>query len=166
MKKLLLLILLPLSLSAQENQVVNQDLIDNLKAIENVYFKYLTFETRREAVNLMDQIMKQISMVSDIDREEQRMISDESFSILLKNVSGEISGSTQVRMIMAIGKNGYIRCAQLKMLVEEITFNTYKIQLIKEIYPNILDPVNLVSITSLISSFFKREELEAWLSER
>jgi hypothetical protein len=162
-------LLLPLVFFAQDTSSKNDLLIYKLKKIEDKYFSYLSFNERRDAIELMDEIIELIES-GDIDSSvvisKSKILSDESFAILLDNVSKEINGSSQVRMILSIGKNGYIKCSQLKQLVKLISFDKYKIELIKKIYSNIYDPVNLISVTSLIDSSISRDELETWLISR
>ncbi len=172
MKKMLLVMLfLPYITYAQENISKKQLVMDKLEKIEDGYFKYLSFRERREAISLINEIILLIDpeeinpkeMNSEIMRNEYNIMSESVFLSLHENVSNEISSSDQISMILAIGQRGYITSNQLKMLVDEMTFDRYKIELIKGIYHNIIDPVNLVIVTPLIDSSFSKRDLELWL---
>lgn len=175
MKKLIIVFMcVGSSLFSSDLKVKEQTAIDKLKEIENKYYKYLSFDERREAIKLMDEIIDIINSEEKLTKPNKKetklnknnIILDSVFDELLENVSHEAFGDDQVRMILAIGEKGYLYSSQLKLLVDEIDRDQYKTELIKKIYSNIIDPVNLVIVTESYTFSSDRENIESWLQKQ
>lgn len=175
MKKLIIVfICVGTSLFSSDLKVKEKSAIDKLKEIENKYYKYLSFEERREAIKLMDDIIDIISSEEELTKPNKKetkinkknIILDSVFDELLENVSQEAFGDDQVRMILAIGEKGYLYSSQLKLLVDEIDRDKYKTELINKIYPNIIDPVNLVIVTQSYTFSSNKKNIESWLQKQ
>ncbi|MBN1409493.1 MAG: DUF4476 domain-containing protein [Spirochaetales bacterium] len=170
MKKIIivinLLLLCHLAFSEDTSQQAALDrIINNLEMIENSYFKYLDFKERRTALKIIDEI---IAMVrgDDIVIDTTSVLSDEAFDEMLKNIKNEANSNSKSSIILSIGKKGKIKCSQLKLLLETYSFDSEKVKLIKNIYPQIADPVNTVLVTATIDSSFTRDELNKWLANQ
>ncbi len=166
-----LLVVVSLCLFAETQAETNKKkIVSNLKRIEDTYFKYLSFQERREAIAILDETMKMIQSAEfvtkpDDKNSEGNVLSEEGLQNLLKDVMSTIDEDNKTTMILAIGKKGKITCSQLRKLIETYKFDSYKVKLIKAIYPHILDPVNITLITTTISSSLTRSELEKYLAD-
>ncbi|GEM_PF-1936735 len=150
-------------------------LIADLERIEDLYFKYLSFDERRKALALMDSVLRRIradqagfedGRHDRHGRDPRNVLGDEAFSSLLDQVKKEGMESKKNSLILAVGKRGFMTAAQLEALMESYTFDSNKVALIKGVYPNIVDPVNLVIVLPLIDSSITRDEIARWLAEQ
>ncbi len=155
-------------LSAQNPQDrAKHRIIHNLKQIEDSYFKYLSFEERRDALQLMNETIRLVQsaqLEASSPGDNPNVLGDEGFQTLLKEVSSTISESDKTAMIRAIGKRGWISCLQLRSLLDTYSFDDAKIDLIKSMYPQIYDPVNIAGVTATVKNSILRKELEEYLA--
>ncbi len=150
-------------------------LIADLERIEDLYFKYLSFDERRKALALMDSVMRRIradqagyedGRFDRRGRDPRNVLSDEAFASLRDHVKKELSESRRNDLVLAVGGRGYLTSAQLKTLMETYAFDSYKEALVRSVYPSIVDPVNLVIVLPLINSSITRDEIAKWLAEQ
>jgi hypothetical protein len=172
MRKYILLVTLLIAgsnLAAQTPQErVKHKIIQNLKQIEESYFKYLSFEERRDALQLMNETILLVQSsrfdVSSSSGNDPNVLGEEGFQTLLKEVSSTISESEKTTRIRAIGKRGWISCSQLRALLNTYTFDNSKVELIKSVYNQVYDPVNISLATSTVQNSILRKELEEYLA--
>lgn len=141
-------------------------IIENLKQIENSYINRLDFRERREAIRLMDEIIMSIKNNPEMSYQNKFpkqhhsiMLSEEGFQELLKQVKVEINEDKKTNIIQTIGTDGYILSAQLAKLLATYSFDSYKIDCIKKVYPNVYDKVNSSILFDQIQNSILRDEL-------
>lgn len=143
-------------------------IVHNLKQIEDSYFKYLSFDERRDAVQLMNETIMLVQSArldaSSSPGDNPNVLGEEGFQTLLKEVSSTISESDKTARVRAIGKRGWISCSQLRALLDTYSFDDAKTDLIKSMYSQIYDPVNITVVTSTIRNSIVRKELEQYLA--
>jgi hypothetical protein len=171
MRKYLLIaatLLVASNLAAQNPQErAKHRIIRNLKQIEDSYFKYLSFEERRDALQLMNetiQLVQSARLEASSPGNNPNVLGEEGFQTLLKEVSSTINESDKTTRIRAIGKRGWMSCSQLRALLDTYKFDDAKIDLIKSVYSQIYDPVNMNGVTSAIKNSILRKELEEYLA--
>jgi hypothetical protein len=172
MKKVIIILVCILAANALDAETsgtdeVDQAIIDNLATIENAYFKGLDSQERREAVELMEKTIEMIKsrLSGNHAGRKPRPLSDEAFAEILKSVSAEFADHNRTEKALDLTQDVRITCGQLKKLVALYSFDSRKVELIKAIFPRVMDPQNMVIVTPLITSGITRGELEEWLKD-
>lgn len=156
------------NLNAQDNTNGEKKnlLINNLKKIEDLYFKYLNFSERREALELLDQSLAILKDEKFIISNEATELNDEVFNVLLNDVNSTIMHSEKNEKIIGMAKKVKLSSHQLYKLLENYKFDDDKIKVIKAVYTQINDTENMVLVTPLIENSILRTELEKWIWDR
>lgn len=134
-----------------------QKINENLEKIENMYISKLSYSERRKAINLLDETIDLINIVSN--KKDFHIVSDTAFQALLSQIKGTIDESKKNKLIMSIGYDGKILTSQLKAILETYSFDRYKAECIKQIYHNMYDKENISIVIKLIDSDFTKDEL-------
>jgi hypothetical protein len=146
-------------------------IIDNLGKIESLYFKNLTPQERQEAVRLLNETRSLVvGNPAPPDRSggfsERNILGDESFQSLYDSVKNEPVEDSKSKLILAIGKNGKLTCAQLSQLVALYTFDSSRESLIRSLADNIFDPVNIGIVLKYFDSSITRDKLAEFFRNR
>jgi hypothetical protein len=141
-------------------------IIEKLKQIENSYISRLDFEERREAIRLMDEILISIKNTPEMSCQNRfskdrhsSILSDDGFQELLKLVKGEINEDRKTNLIQTCAIDGHILSTQLALLLSTYSFDSYKIDCIKKVYPHVYDKVNSGILFEQIHNSILRDEL-------
>jgi hypothetical protein len=151
--------------SAQDMQNnAKSKLLQNLNTIENLYLKYLNPSEQRDAVRLLNEtrniiIGDNVALNLKVDYSGLNVLNDASYKKLLESLKKEGADFNKTKLIQAIGKNGKITCEQLDGLISTYSFDSYKIELLKAISGNIIDPVNIGVVLSHFDSVTSRDEM-------
>jgi hypothetical protein len=154
--------------SRQEPHVI---IARDLNTIENMYLKYLNSSEQREAIGLLNEIRSLLYQIDSKEKEtfpkvDPNILSNDSFISLLDNVNREKADFNKTPIIQAIGKKGKVTCAQLEKLVATYTFDSYKVEIIKWIADNIIDPVNIGIVLVHIDNSYTRKEISDFFQNR
>lgn len=171
---ILILIMLGFNFVYSENSRINPDsktkIIENLKLIENKYFKYLDFEERREAIRLLDEALTLLNYYSNtnylIKDSNPNLLSDESLKELVKVLNDKRFDSERTDTIMAISKKGGITVKQLKLLLKTYQFDEGKSDCIVNVYDRIYDKINVNLLLTTISSEITKIRLTAFFNSK
>ena len=145
-------------------------IINNLNLIENIYFKYLNPEEKKEAIRLLNETKYLVIDISDNSVSNSQIqlnvLNEAGFQALYDNVKKELSDDTKNTIILSIGKNGKITSSQLARLISLYSFDVYKEKLIKLISNNIIDPVNIGEVLGYFDSSVTRNQLAEYFRTR
>lgn len=75
-------------------------------------------------------------------REELRLISDSDFDELVRNIKSEGFESDKIYVVQLAAKYNRFTVAQLIRLIELMSFSNDKIEVVKIVYPNVVDKYN------------------------
>ncbi len=148
-----------------------------LSQIEDLYFSKLTFEERRTAIKLVDEILVIVAKYDAVPASTAgaastagnagttpaagnvSVLSDDAFAYMLKEVKGTIDDDKKIAIIKSIGKDGMILCAQLKKCLETFSFESGKVKCIKELYVKIADKANFSVVLSALTYDSSKQEV-------
>lgn len=156
-----------------KNQVLNETklkILENLKQIENSYFKLLDFEERRKALRLMDETIKmvlneELGKKYQSHRAEPNVMGDEAFKMLLKQVNETVSDTTKTDLIISACANGFISVVQMRSLLESYSFKDNKVYCIETVYDRIYDKANISILIALFPDSFARDRLVKYIKD-
>jgi hypothetical protein len=142
-----------------------RNVIDSLTTLEK-YFDSLSVSEKQEAVVILRSAIARLYLVLGENPREKSffLLSTLAFEKLLQTVS-ETPETRKTEKILTIGKKARITCEQLKKLVELYSWENMKVELIKAIFPQVIDPQNMVIVTPLLTRT-DRQDIESWLSNQ
>lgn len=157
MKKIIILLfILPFTLFAQEKPTQKEIVINKLRILENKYFSYLSFDERREAIKLMDEIIEIVNPKQNpqIEDEEPRiqlnLMSSEEFTKFYSEYNDRSSRDEKIDYILEYGIYYNFTCFQIKKLVESIGIGDQQADVIKILYKKIIDPENIQYVVDAV----------------
>jgi hypothetical protein len=138
----------------------------NLKSIEDTYFKYLNFEERRIAIDLMN---RTIALVDDANLDSSAL-GDRAFNTLdekdmpglLQQLNGTIGASEKLSLLKSVSIHAWFLSSQVRSIVDTFTFDDDKVSAIKQVYDRIIDKKNLSVLLPAIGNPFVREKLSKY----
>jgi len=175
MRSIMAIVLIAFGIQAtfgQEKLVDNSaKIISNLNRIETLYFKCLSQKEKEEATQLLNETRKlavgnSVSTGDSDKRYRQNVLSEDGFQVLLDSVKKEKFEESKTDIVMTIGKNGRITCAQLENIISLYKFDLYREGLIRKIIDNVIDPVNIDPVLKHIDNSITRENLKIWVQNR
>lgn len=148
-------------------ELKRKEIISLLKDIEGSYFKYLNYDERRIAINKLDKalmILQQLTLTSTNQNAIPNVaIADDSFEVLLKEVSSTNDHAEKNRKVTLVSKTSFFNCNQIKSLLATYTWDKDKVEIIKIIYSRVIDKQNILLVTSTVTNSIEQKELEDWI---
>lgn len=141
-------------------------IMQNLSYIENMYFKYLSPQERKEAVRIMNETRELIVGIFAGPAYHYNVMGEEAFLALYNDVKEEISDSAKTKIIQKALGNGNITCSQLGKLVALYSFDLWREELLKSIADKIIDPVNIEIVLQHFDSSINRDQMRDFFSKR
>lgn len=124
---------------------VKNRLIENLQELDSEYLQNLSYKDYRKARELLIESYNLLRMIPDNGitiREEMKIMSDRDFSDLCEKIKSEGFESDKIYVIQLAAKYNRFTVAQLITLINLMSFSNDKIEVVKIVYPNVIDKYN------------------------
>lgn len=124
---------------------LKQRLIENLQELDSEYLQSLSYRDYKKAREILIESYNLLRMIPDNGitiRGELRLISDGEFDELVRNIKSEGFESDKIYVIQLAAKYNRFTVAQLIRLIDLMSFSNDKIEVVKILYPNVVDKYN------------------------
>ncbi|MEO0224685.1 MAG: DUF4476 domain-containing protein [candidate division WOR-3 bacterium] len=98
-------------------------------------------------------------------KQEPKVISEESFSALVNNIKDEISSFTKKDILKTAVDKNYFYTKHLVQLLDLFISEIDKEDVVKMVYPKIIDKENIHQIYSKFMSSISKENIRKWIEE-
>ncbi len=120
-------------------------LIANLQELDSEYLQNLSYKEYRNAREILIESFNLLRMIPDNGitiSGEMKIMSEEEFSELCDRINSEGFESDKIYVIQLAARYNYFTVAQLVRLIELMSFSNDKIEVVKIVYPNVIDKYN------------------------
>ena len=148
---------------------IRKNIQANLIQMENLYFKYLSFEERRHAIELMDQTLKMIDSlpVSNTSLSSpDSIMSEEVFNNLIQQLKDAQIDRERSKIVASIVKKAALTVKQLKVIVSTFDWDDTRVDCILSAYPVLTDKADISLVYPLIQSSITRDKLMKEIESR
>lgn len=135
-------------------------LIENLRELDEDYLQNLSYRDYRRAREILIESYNLLRMIPDNGitiREEMKLMSESEFDELCNNIKSEGFESDKIYVIQLAAKYNRFTVAQLIKLIDLMSFSNDRIEVVKIVYPNVVDKYNSYLI---INSFTHSSDKE------
>lgn len=158
-KIITLLILLSFCAMAQEHKPIDRNINPDELNVREIIFRissnfeklereYLTKLSYRDYVRAKSLLMESYDLLNLIPLEENEEynsnspISDEDFAGLLQSIQNENFAEDKIGVVSIASKYHHFLVEQVLQIIDEFSFSGNKIEIIKLVYPNVIDKEN------------------------
>lgn len=120
-------------------------LIENLRELDEDYLQNLSYRDYRKAREILIESYNLLRMIPDNGitiREEMKLMSESEFDELCNNIKSEGFESDKIYVIQLAAKYNRFTVAQLIKLIDLMSFSNDRIEVVKIVYPNVVDKYN------------------------
>lgn len=143
-------------------------LIENLQELDSDYLQNLSYKDYRKAREILIESFNLLRMIPDNGitiREEMKIMSDKDFSELCENIKSESFESDKIYVIQLAAKYNRFTVAQLITLIDLMSFSNDKIEVVKIVYPNVIDKYNSHLIINAFTHSSDKERVKKIINE-
>lgn len=143
-------------------------LIENLQRLDSEYLQNLSYKDYRKAREILIESFNLLRMTPDDGitiRDEMKVMSDKDFYDLCENIKSENFESDKIYVIQLAAKYNRFTVAQLITLIDLMSFSNDKIEVVKIVYPNVIDKYNSHLIINAFTHSSDKERVKKIINE-
>jgi hypothetical protein len=104
-----------------------------------------------------------VKNLAPISKPTLKPISEESFKSLIQNLKSEISEFTRIEILKTAVSKNYFLVRHLEEIIDQFTSELNKEEVVKIVYPKIIDKENIHQIFSKFTSSLSKENIREWI---
>lgn len=143
-------------------------LIENLQELDEDYLQNLSYKDYRKAREILIESYNLLRMIPDDGitiREELKLMSESDFEELCSNIKSEGFESDKIYVIQLASKYNRFTVVQLIKLIDLMSFSNDKIEVVKIVYPNVVDKYNSHLIINAFTNSSDKERVKKIINE-
>lgn len=143
-------------------------LIENLRELDEEYLQNLSYKDYRKAREILIESYNLLRMIPDNGitiREEMKLMPESEFEELCNNIKSEGFESDKIYVIQLAVKYNRFTVAQLIKLIDLMSFSNDKIEVVKIVYPNVVDKYNSHLIINAFAHSSDKERVKKIINE-
>lgn len=143
-------------------------LIDNLRELDSEYLQNLSYKDYLKAKIILTESYNLLRMIPDDGitiNEELTLMSEQDFSELCENIKTEGFESDKIYVIKLAAKYNRFTVSQLIELIDLMTFPNDKIEVVKIVYPNVVDKYNSHLIINSFTHSSDKESVQKIIND-
>lgn len=128
---------------------IKNRVIENLQILDNEYLQKLSYRDYKKAREIIIESYNLLKIIPDngaITDDGMELISDLDFQNLCNDIKSESFESDKIYVIQLAAKYNLFTVDQLITLINLMNFSNDKIEVVKIVYPNVIDKYNSYSI--------------------
>ncbi len=147
---------------------IKNRLIENLQMLDSDYLQNLSYKDYRRAREILIESFNLLRMIPDNGvtiRQEMKIMSDREFSDLCESIKSESFESDKIYVIQLAAKYNRFTVAQLVTLIDLMSFSNDKIEVVKIVYPNVIDKYNSHLIINAFTHSSDKERVKKIIND-
>ncbi len=138
-------------------------LIENIQKLDLDYLQNLSYKDYRKAKEIVIESYNLLRLIPDNGitiKEELKFMNDNEFSDLCESIKSESFESDKIYVIQLAAKYNRFTVTQLITLINLLNFSNDKIEIVKIVYPKVVDKYNSHLIINAFSHSSDKERVK------
>ncbi|AFH50330.1 Hypothetical protein IALB_2627 [Ignavibacterium album JCM 16511] len=147
---------------------VKNRLIENLQELDSEYLQNLSYKDYRKAREILIESYNLLRMIPDNGitiHEEMKLLNEKEFAELCEKIKSEGFESDKIYVIQLAAKYNRFTVAQLITLIDLMSFSNDKIEVVKIVYPNVVDKYNSHLIINAFTHSSDKERVKKIIND-